>query len=72
MKKVVWFSAGIAVGFLLAHQVNQTAQGKKAFANLEAKVKDFSDAFSDGYHEREAELRSAIADAADSVKAATK
>ncbi len=60
MKKVLWFSAGIAVGALVAHQINQTAQGKKAFANLEAKVKDFSDAFSDGYREREAELRSAL------------
>ncbi|MEF2979153.1 hypothetical protein [Subtercola sp. YIM 133946] len=60
MKKVLWFSAGIAVGVVVAHQLNQTAQGKKAFANLEAKVKDFSDAFVDGYHDRESELRSAI------------
>jgi hypothetical protein len=73
VKKVLWFSAGIAVGVIIAHQLNQTAQGKKAFQGLEAKVKDFSDAFVDGYHEREAELRSAIGDAGDAVKkAATK
>ncbi|MCU1482580.1 MAG: hypothetical protein JWQ19_3366 [Subtercola sp.] len=60
MKKVLWFSAGIAVGFVLAHQLNQTAQGKKAFGSIEAKVKDFSDAFVEGYHERESELRSAL------------
>ncbi|UFS60279.1 hypothetical protein [Subtercola endophyticus] len=60
MKKVLWFSAGIAVGFVIAHQLNQTAQGKKAFGSIEAKVKDFSDAFVEGYHERESELRSSI------------
>ena len=64
MKKVLWFSAGIAVGVVVAHQINQTAQGKKAFANLEAKVKDFSEAFSEGYHDRESELRSALSGSA--------
>ena len=35
-----------------------------------AKIKDFSEALSDGYHERENELRSAIGDAGDTVKKA--
>ncbi|RFA21316.1 hypothetical protein [Subtercola boreus] len=73
MKKVLWFTAGIAVGIVAAHQLNQTAQGKRFFAELDAKIKDFSDALVDGYHEREDELRSAIGDAGDAVKkAATK
>ncbi|QWT23352.1 hypothetical protein KPL76_11540 [Subtercola sp. PAMC28395] len=70
MKKVLWFAAGVAVGVFAAHQFNQTAQGKKVFADFETKVKDFTDALVDGYHEREAELRAAIGDAGDSVKKA--
>ncbi|MEA9985117.1 MULTISPECIES: hypothetical protein [Subtercola] len=68
MKKVLWFAAGITVGVLAAHQFNQTAQGKKIFAELDSKIKDFSDALVDGYHERESELRAAIGDAGDTVK----
>ncbi|RFA12714.1 hypothetical protein B7R21_10285 [Subtercola boreus] len=70
MKKVLWFAAGITVGVVAAHQLNQTAQGKRFFAELDAKIKDFSEALADGYHERENELRSAIGDAGDAVKKA--
>jgi hypothetical protein len=70
VKKVLWFAAGIAVGVVAAHQLNQTSQGKKFLAELDAKIKDFSEALSDGYHERENELRSAIGDAGDAVKKA--
>ena len=37
---------------------------------LDAKISDFSEALSEGYHERESELRSAIGDAGDAVKKA--
>ncbi|CAN5388002.1 hypothetical protein BH09ACT6_BH09ACT6_16780 [soil metagenome] len=72
MKKVLWFAAGIAVGAIAAHQFGQTATGKRVFADFDARVKEFTDALVDGYHEREAELRAAIGDAGDTVKKAAR
>jgi uncharacterized membrane-anchored protein YhcB (DUF1043 family) len=66
MKKFVWLVVGIAVGFVVAHEVNQTKQGKQFFSDLDVKAREFGEAISDGYRQREAELRDAIAeDAAD-------
>ncbi|QJU53619.1 hypothetical protein SCB71_10270 [Herbiconiux sp. KACC 21604] len=67
MKKALWLIAGIGIGFLVAHQFNQTKSGKEFFAEFDKKAKEFSDSLVDGYREREAELRSAIADAGDKV-----
>ena len=63
MKNVLWFVAGIAAGFVVAHQVNQTTEGRRFFASIDAKAKAFGQAIAEGYHERDAELRAA-ADAA--------
>ncbi|MCS5733245.1 hypothetical protein [Herbiconiux daphne] len=60
MKKVLWLIAGIGIGFLVAHQFNQTPSGKKFFNEFDKKTKEFSDSLVDGYREREAELRAAI------------
>ena len=66
MKKFVWLVVGVAVGFVVAHEVNQTKQGKQFFSDLDVKAREFGEAISDGYRQREAELRDAIAeDAAD-------
>lgn len=62
MKKFVWLVVGIAVGFVVAHEVNQTKQGKQFFSDLDVKAREFGEAISDGYRQREAELRDAIAE----------
>ncbi|MFB2599781.1 hypothetical protein ACEXQE_18505 [Herbiconiux sp. P17] len=60
MKKFLWLIAGVGIGFLVAHQFNQTARGKQFFNEFDKKTKEFSDSLIDGYREREAELRAAI------------
>ncbi len=72
MKKVLWLIAGIGIGFVVAHQFNQTSGGKKFFSEFDKKTKEFSDSLVDGYREREAELRAAIADAGDKVSKLSK
>jgi hypothetical protein len=62
MKNVLWLVVGVGVGFVVAHQVAQTAAGKRFFDDVNAKARDFGDAVVDGYKQREAELRSAIDD----------
>ncbi|GAA1951589.1 hypothetical protein [Agromyces allii] len=65
MKSILWFTVGIIAGFVVAHQVNQTAQGREFFSSVDAKAKAFGRAVADGYHEREAELRSVADDLVD-------
>jgi len=66
MKNALLVIAGIGVGFVVAHQVANTAKGKQFFDDVNHRARDFGDAIVDGYRQREAELRAAIADADDS------
>lgn len=68
MNKVLWLVFGVAIGFVVAHQVNQTKEGRRFFEELNHKTKEFSDSVVDGYREREAELRTVIGDAGDTLK----
>jgi hypothetical protein len=67
MGKVLLLVLGVAAGFVIAHQVSKTERGKQFFDDVDARTKDFSDALIDGYRAREADLRSAISDARDSL-----
>jgi len=67
MKSFIWLIVGVAVGFVVAHKVNETPQGKQFFGDIDKKARDFGSAVSDGYHKREAELRSAIDSAEDTI-----
>jgi hypothetical protein len=51
MKNILWLIVGVGLGFVAAHQINKTPEGKRFFEN----------AVVDGYKEREAELRAAVA-----------
>ena len=62
MKNVLWLIVGVGVGFVAAHQIAKTPQGKQFFDDVNAKAHDFGDAVVDGYKQREAELRAAIDD----------
>jgi hypothetical protein len=63
MKAVLLLIVGVAAGFVIAHQVSKTPQGKQFFDNVDTKAREFGDAVVEGYKVREAELRNAVADA---------
>jgi hypothetical protein len=72
MKNALWLVVGIGIGFFAAHQLNKTPQGKAFFEDVDSKAKEFSSAVVEGYKAREAELRTAVADAEDVIADLTK
>ncbi len=60
MKSFLWLLVGVALGFVVAHKVNETPRGREFFTTIDRKARDFGEAVSDGYRQREAEIRSAI------------
>jgi len=67
MKSILFLIVGVAAGFVIAHQVSRTGQGKKFFDDVDSKAREFGGAVVDGYKAREAELRAAVADAEDLI-----
>ena len=67
MKSALWLIIGVGVGFLAAHQVAKTPQGKQFFDDVDSKAREFSGAVVDGYKQREAGLRAAVAEAEDVI-----
>jgi hypothetical protein len=65
MKGLILLAAGVAVGFVAAHQLSRTPQGKQFFDDVDSKAREFGGAIVDGYKQREAELRAAVAQADD-------
>ncbi len=63
MKGVLLLATGVAIGFVVAHQLAKTPQGKQFFDDVDAKAKEFSSSVVEGYKAREAELRAAVAEA---------
>ena len=63
MKGLLLLVVGIGVGFIAAHQVNKTPQGRQFFEDVDAKAREFGSSVVDGYKQREAELRAAVAEA---------
>ena len=64
VKSILWFAVGVAAGFVAAHQLNQTKQGREFFSSIDAKARAFGKAIAEGYHERDAELRAEAGDPA--------
>ncbi len=62
-KALGWITLGVAAGFVVAHQVSRTEQGKKFFDDVDAKAREFGASVVEGYKAREAELREAVAEA---------
>ena len=67
MKGIILLAVGVAAGFIVAHQVSKTPEGKKFFADVDSKAREFGSAVIDGYKAREAELRAAVAEAEDVI-----
>jgi hypothetical protein len=67
MKGILLLAAGVVVGFVVAHQVSKTPEGKRFFDDVDAKAREFGSAVVDGYKAREAELRAAVAEAEDVI-----
>lgn len=65
MRGLLLLVVGIGVGFVAAHQVNKTPQGRQFFEDVDAKAREFGASVVDGYKQREAELRAAVAEAED-------
>ncbi|GAB3617456.1 hypothetical protein GCM10027416_20130 [Okibacterium endophyticum] len=68
MKNVLWLVAGIAAGFVVAHEVNKTAKGQRFFADLDGRLREFNESVADAYRAREAELRENIDQIVDSAE----
>jgi hypothetical protein len=67
MKGVLLLAAGVAIGFVVAHQVAKTPEGKQFFEDVDSKAREFGNAVIDGYKAREAELRAAVSEAEDVI-----
>ena len=67
MKNALWFIVGVAVGAVAAPQYSRTEQGAQFFDEVDARAREFGSAVIDGYKQREAELRAAVAEAEDTI-----
>ena len=56
-RTIALFKLGVIAGFIAAHLINRTESGRAFFADVDAKVRDFTEGVTSGYREREAELR---------------
>lgn len=56
MNKFFWLIAGVAIGAVVAKQIEDNPQARKAFEEAKASLQEFADAVSEGYKERESEL----------------
>jgi len=63
MRGALLLIIGIGVGFVAAHQVSKTPQGRQFFDDVDTKAREFGGAVIEGYKQREAELRAAVAEA---------
>ncbi|KQV24984.1 MULTISPECIES: hypothetical protein [unclassified Microcella] len=63
MRNAVWLVIGITIGFFAAHRVEKSPQGRQFLDEVDAKARGFGEAVLDGYRQREAELRAAVAEA---------
>lgn len=56
MRKLIWLCAGVGLGFIAAHFVNQTPEGKQFFNRINQGAREFNTAVQEGYRRGEEEL----------------
>lgn len=56
MRRLSWLIVGVALGFVAAHFVNQTPEGRRFFDRVNRGAREFGDAVASGYRVAEEEL----------------
>ncbi|QIM18533.1 hypothetical protein G7066_07735 [Leucobacter coleopterorum] len=69
MSKFRWLVTGTILGFVAAHLVNQTTEGRRFFDRLNRGLEEFNRAFDRGYHEVEPSNEDDVESALSSLKA---
>lgn len=72
MKNVLLLLAGAAAGFVAAHFISKTPQGRQFFDDVDSRAREFGSAVADGYRAREAELKHAVANAEEAINDLTR
>jgi hypothetical protein len=67
MKNLLLLVFGVGIGFIAAHQINKTPEGRRFFADVDSVAREFTGAVVDGYRSREAELKAAVAEAEETI-----
>jgi cell division septation protein DedD len=56
MSKFLWLVAGVAIGVVVAKQIEENPQARRAYEEAKASLQEFADAVAEGYKDRELEL----------------
>jgi hypothetical protein len=67
MKNLLLLVFGVGIGFIAAHQINKTPEGRRFFEDVDSVAREFTGAVVDGYRSREAELKAAVAEAEETI-----
>ncbi len=62
MRRLSWLIAGVALGFVAAHFVNQTPEGRRFFDRVNRGAREFGGAVAEGYRVAEEEFSDALDD----------
>lgn len=62
MRRLSWLIVGVALGFVAAHFVNQTPEGRRFFERVNRGAREFGDAIAAGYRGVEEEFAEALDD----------
>lgn len=60
MRRFTWLLWGIVLGFVAAHFVNKSPEGKRFFERINQGAREFSDAVQHGYREAETEAEESL------------
>ncbi|WP_309064270.1 hypothetical protein [Microbacterium sp.] len=56
MKNVLWFLIGVIGGFVAAHFMNKDPRGQEIFAEIDARISEFTAILGDAYRAQDARL----------------
>lgn len=62
MRKISLLIVGVALGFIAAHCVNQTPEGRRFFERVNRGAREFGEAMAAGYRDGEAVLEETLDD----------
>jgi uncharacterized membrane protein YeaQ/YmgE (transglycosylase-associated protein family) len=56
MKNLSWFLIGVIGGFIAAHFMNKDPRGQEIFADIDARISEFTGILGEAYRQQEARL----------------